>query len=450
MEKKRLFLDMDGMLAEYRTFVNEEQYLQPGYYISLSPHQNVIDGIKKVIAQEPNIEIFTLSAYFDSPNAIAVEEKNAWLDKHLPEIKLDHRIYTLCGQPKQNFIPGGITENDYLMDDYTKNLEMWEDGNGKGIKLLNGINGRIGKWDGPKISYKKSADEIAKSIIDIVNRGIHIQDKVNEMQLRNETQGLTMFISRERLSEIVDMHFPEYENVDDFRSNFTLEDWRFIKRLEPSVEIKENTSIKQFEFEYNTFKTKFYDKLDMLRRNAIEKQIDNIKNKVQLSFILSRLQKIQTGDITVSSDEIKAMSKTVADTEKNFYDAYNQWKEYKANAYDNLFQSISQFFKKYINMSVQDRKEFIDTLNGYKSKMSNDIFVHQNAIERIDKDEINKMNSYIEKINSIYSIVSEIKMQDSHTYISKETIEDEVLSDNEKPINNTTSFVEDEPSQILD
>lgn len=446
MEKKRLFLDMDGMLAEYRTFVNEEQYLQPGYYVSLSPHQNVIDAIKKVIIQEPNIEIFTLSAYFDSPNAIAVEEKNAWLDKHLPEIKLDHRIYTLCGQPKQNFIPGGITENDYLMDDYTKNLEMWEDDNGKGIKLLNGINGRIGKWDGPKISYKKSADEIAKSIVDVINHGVHIQDKVNEMQLRNETQGLTMFISRERLSEIVEMHFPEYENVDDFRSNFTLEDWRFIRRLEPSAEIRENTSLKQFEFEYNTFKTKFYDKLDMLRRSAIEKQIDNIKNKVQLSFVLSKLQKAQSGDITITNDEINAIVKTAKDAEKNYNDAYNQWKEYKNNTYDSLTQSIGQFFKKYENMPVQNKKEFIETIESYKSKMFNDIFMHQNAVKRIDKDEMQKMNNYIEMINVA---VDEIDLPENHTYIPKETIEDEVLSDNVK-INNTTSLDIEDHNQVLD
>ena len=447
MEKKRLFLDMDGMLAEYRTFVNEEQYLQKGYYISLSPHQNVVDAIKKVIAQEPNIDVYTLSAYFDSPDAIAVEEKNAWLDKHLPEIDINHRIYTLCGQPKQNFIPGGITENDYLMDDYTKNLEMWEEGKGKGIKLLNGINGRIGKWDGPKISYKKSPDEIAKSIIDVISHGVHIQDKVNEMQLRNETQGLTMFISRDRLSEIVELHFPEYENVDDFRSNFTLEDWRFIRRLEPSAEIKENTSIKQFEFEYNTFKTKFYDKLDMLRRSAIEKQIDNIKNKVQLSFVLSKLQKAQNGDITITNDEINAISKTAKDAEKNYLDAYNQWKEYKRNAYETLNQSIGQFFKKYENMPVQNRKEFIETIEGYKHRMTTDIFMHQDAVKRIDKDEMQKMENYLENIKNA---IKEIEIPEKHTYESTQAIEDEVLSDNNNAhINNTTFFTANEHEEEI-
>ena len=447
MEKKRLFLDMDGMLAEYRTFVNEEQYLQKGYYISLSPHQNVVDAIKKVIAQEPNIDVYTLSAYFDSPDAIAVEEKNAWLDKHLPEIDINHRIYTLCGQPKQNFIPGGITENDYLMDDYTKNLEMWEEGKGKGIKLLNGINGRIGKWDGPKISYKKSPDEIAKSIIDVISHGVHIQDKVNEMQLRNETQGLTMFISRDRLSEIVELHFPEYENVDDFRSNFTLEDWRFIRRLEPSAEIKENTSIKQFEFEYNTFKTKFYDKLDMLRRSAIEKQIDNIKNKVQLSFVLSKLQKAQNGDITITNDEINAISKTAKDAEKNYLDAYNQWKEYKRNAYETLNQSIGQFFKKYENMPVQNRKEFIETIESYKHRMTTDIFMHQDAVKRIDKDEMRKMENYLENIKNA---IKEIEIPEKHTYESTQAIEDEVLSDNNNAhINNTTFFTANEHEEEI-
>lgn len=449
MEKKRLFLDMDGMLAEYRTFVNEEQYLQPGYYFSLSPHQNVVDAIKMVIAQEPNIEIFTLSAYFDSPNAIAVEEKNAWLDKHLPEIDLSHRIYTLCGQPKQNFIPGGITENDYLMDDYTKNLEMWEEGKGKGIKLLNGINGRVGKWDGPKISYKKTASEIAKSISDVINHGVHIQDKVNEMQLRNETQGLTMFISRDRLAEIVEAHFPEYENVDDFRKNFTLEDWRFVRRLEPSAEIKENTSVKQFEFEHTTFKNKFYDKLDMLRRSAIEKQIDNMKLKVQLSFSLSKLERVNRKEATITPDELIAIQKQEKEIERRINESYNQWKEYKASSFETLSRSVSEFFGKYENMPVQNPTQFRKTLSESKNKMFADLFMYEAAIKRIDKEELNRLQNYITAIDSICEKQNK-KFGFITTTIDSKSIEDEIFADEIKGVNNTTIFNDKEHEEVLD
>ena len=133
---------------------------------------------------------------------------------------------------------------------------------------------------------------------------------------------------------------------------------------------------------------------------------------------------------------INAISKTVKDVEKNFNDAFNQWKEYKKNAYDNLSQSLNQFFKKYVNMPVQNKKGFIDTLNAYKSKMFGDIFMHQDAIKRIDKDETNIVIDYIEKINTV---IKEIKIAENHTYIPKETIEDEVLSD-EVCIDNKTSF----------
>ncbi len=449
MSNKRLFLDMDGMLAEYRTFVSEEQYLQEGYYISLSPHINVIEAIKKVIETEPNIEVFTLSAYYNVPGAIAVQEKNAWLDKWLPEVDINHRIYTECGKPKQDFIPGGIDENDYLMDDYTKNLEMWEDGNGKGIKLLNGINSRVGKWDGPKISYKKSADEIAKSIIDVINHGVHIQDKVNEMQLRNETQGLTMFISRDRLAEIVETHFPEYENVDDFRKNFTLEDWRFVRRLEPSAEIKENTSIKQFEFEHNTFKNKFYDKLDMLRRSAIEKQIDNMKLKVQLSFSLSKLERVNRKETTITPDEVIAIQKQEKEIERRINESYNQWKEYKTSSFENLSRSVAEFFGKYENMPVQNPAEFRKTLAESKNKMYADLFMYEAAIKRIDKEELNRLQNYITAIDTICEKQNE-KFGFITTTFDNPSIEDEIFADEIRGVNNTTNFDDKEHEEVLD
>ena len=44
MQKKRLFVDMDGVLAGYRPFESMEQYLQKGYYISLGDHKTGIDA----------------------------------------------------------------------------------------------------------------------------------------------------------------------------------------------------------------------------------------------------------------------------------------------------------------------------------------------------------------------------------------------------------------------
>ena len=78
-----------------------------------------------------------------------------------------------------------------------------------------------------------------------------IKDDINEIQLRNETHGFTIYITKEELSDIINKYFPkEFKSVDDFRKRFTLEDWNFVKRVATDAHIEENTSLKQFEFEY--------------------------------------------------------------------------------------------------------------------------------------------------------------------------------------------------------
>ena len=87
--RKRLFIDMDGTLAEYRTFESMEQYFQNGYFSSLKPLQHVVDAIKEFHKNNPNVEIYILSACPADSNAPA--EKDEWLDKYLPEVKKENR-----------------------------------------------------------------------------------------------------------------------------------------------------------------------------------------------------------------------------------------------------------------------------------------------------------------------------------------------------------------------
>ena len=94
MQKKRLFVDMDGVLAGYRPFESMEQYLQKGYYISLEPVKNVVDAVK-LLTQRPDLDVFVLSACPEGKDGI--QEKDEWLDIHLPEIKKENRIFMYIG-----------------------------------------------------------------------------------------------------------------------------------------------------------------------------------------------------------------------------------------------------------------------------------------------------------------------------------------------------------------
>ena len=107
------------------------------------------------------IEVYILSSVLsDSPYAL--KEKNAWLDQYLPELDAEHRIFPACGQDKKDYIPGTPGKTDFLLDDYTKNLQLWEVPC-VGIKLLNGINNTHG-WKGKKVDRKQRPDILAEQI----------------------------------------------------------------------------------------------------------------------------------------------------------------------------------------------------------------------------------------------------------------------------------------------
>ncbi|MBR2044719.1 MAG: hypothetical protein IJ958_01125 [Agathobacter sp.] len=176
MEKIKLLVDMDGTLNEFRKIDTLETLYEKGYFFGLEPNWNVINAIKKVVAEESEkIEVYILSSVL-SDSKYALQEKNAWLDKYLPEIPAERRIFPPCGEDKKKYVPGGVSEKDFLLDDYTNVLRMWNPP-GKGIKLMNGINGTKGTWQGDKLSINKSAEELKNNIMDIVHDRKHYYDE---------------------------------------------------------------------------------------------------------------------------------------------------------------------------------------------------------------------------------------------------------------------------------
>lgn len=160
LSKQRIFVDMDGVLAKFNPIAKVEDLYTQGYFAKLPPQQNVVNAIKTLITDN-KLDVYILSAALDSP--YAKNEKNLWLNKYLPEINEIHRVFTEYGQPKENFIIGGIKNTDILLDDYTVNLNGWCPP-GQGIKCLNGINGTHGTWQGAKISASDTPQQIVEQI----------------------------------------------------------------------------------------------------------------------------------------------------------------------------------------------------------------------------------------------------------------------------------------------
>jgi len=176
MAKPRLFVDADGTLAQWRnisiplTELDDAEsaakklfdILQtPGYFYSLNPNENVVQAVRRLV-QSGNVEVFVCTCYPpDGEHSSPKAEKNAWFDKYISEIDESHRIFVPYGECKADYIPGGVKENDYLLDDKTTNLEEFKAAGGKGIKLLNGVNHSNGTWKSSRLSYANPPEHIA-------------------------------------------------------------------------------------------------------------------------------------------------------------------------------------------------------------------------------------------------------------------------------------------------
>lgn len=133
-QKKKLFVDMDGTIAELRT---KEEYDAGVNFSELPPYDEVLTAVKEIVElYNDEIEVYILSAY-EKGNREALRQKNQWLDRWLPEVK--HRVFVHCGDSKADAF-AGIDSDCFLLDDYNVNLKEWEEKSGTAIKLVNGVN----------------------------------------------------------------------------------------------------------------------------------------------------------------------------------------------------------------------------------------------------------------------------------------------------------------------
>ena len=191
-DRQRLFVDMDGTLAEFKTVDTLETLYEKDYFLHLKPNENVLGAIKQLIADN-DIDVYILSAYL-TDSRYALEEKNAWLDKYLPELPQEKRLFVPCGTDKSVAVPGLIRPDDYLLDDYTKNLSEWEPP-ARGIKLINGINHTNGTWQGDKIQFTHAPEELSSMISDVMKGWTHfyedriVTDSVTMHSTKNDNRG---------------------------------------------------------------------------------------------------------------------------------------------------------------------------------------------------------------------------------------------------------------------
>ncbi len=147
----RIFVDMDGTLAQWNN-VEFEQLFEQGYYRNLKPNQALVADVNKLIKKGE--DVYILSAYL-TDSEYAKAEKEEWVRQYLPELKDENKIFVPYGTNKAEYLKehySPIKADDYLIDDYTQNLLEWKEYGGTGVKYLNGINHTRGTWQGLRLN----------------------------------------------------------------------------------------------------------------------------------------------------------------------------------------------------------------------------------------------------------------------------------------------------------
>lgn len=147
----RIFVDMDGTLAKWNN-VEFEQLFEEGYFRNLEPNVDIVNEVRELIRQGENV--YVLSCYLTESN-YAKEEKQQWLKQYLPQLHNEKQIFVPFGTNKAEYLKehySPITNEDYLVDDYTQNLLEWKQYGGIGVKYLNGINHTRGTWQGLRVA----------------------------------------------------------------------------------------------------------------------------------------------------------------------------------------------------------------------------------------------------------------------------------------------------------
>jgi 5'-nucleotidase len=165
MNKKRLALDMDGVLAdvyeqyfkmdeedfgkrrpladiegvqESLSFPNIREYLyRPGFFRNAPVMEGSRDIVKKL---DQEFELFIVSAAMEFPLSLA--EKKEWLNEHFPFIKWQQIVF--CGSKR-------IISADIMIDDHFKNLDTFPGqtilfSQPHNIKLETGRHTRVNSW----------------------------------------------------------------------------------------------------------------------------------------------------------------------------------------------------------------------------------------------------------------------------------------------------------------
>lgn len=156
---KRIFLDMDGTLARFNVpnalnrFENEI-----GFFANLKAYKGI--DIINEMCEYGNVYIMSAS-----PHNRADADKIEWIRKYLPNMPIENIIICRIGENKAEIVEQTLNiildDECYLLDDYTKNLQEWENMGGIGIKrITHCADNSTKKWKGLELKDLEKLEKL--------------------------------------------------------------------------------------------------------------------------------------------------------------------------------------------------------------------------------------------------------------------------------------------------
>lgn len=156
---KKIFLDLDGTLAKFNVKNALNRFAtEKGFFKNLGAYK----GIETINEMTKCGNVYIISA---SPNLQADNDKIAWINKYLPDLPDENICLCRLGTNKAKEIESvlniKIDNTCYLLDDYTKNLNEWEQAGGTGIKRITTVADNSRKlWKGLELKHLTQLDKI--------------------------------------------------------------------------------------------------------------------------------------------------------------------------------------------------------------------------------------------------------------------------------------------------
>ena len=180
-----LWSDMDGVIAIYDVNGfrgnNPPFLIKDGHYFAkCRPDERIINALMTL--EKNHYPANIVSNVIDSDATLALEhelDKRAWITQYISF--LHHTLqFAAITQSKAEYamqqLNRPLKPTDLLISDYNKDLVLWNNAGGTGIKYLNGINDPS-SYDGPKIQQQWTSDEIADYIMRLNWRYINTCNK---------------------------------------------------------------------------------------------------------------------------------------------------------------------------------------------------------------------------------------------------------------------------------